>query len=397
MKKMEIDNNNGFSKTLNPTPLCKSQIRPLRVADILGEEEDEDEEEEYGGCKALQNFDMNGIGSRRRDCSSARPCSSPRRIIARFLAALWPARERKLLVGTQKREEEVGELGGGSVHTTCSMNVPSGCDSHIPGLESQDSGRCRRESRAASFNLGIACGLLYLIGASKNEITKMVEVRKQVEILLQNIRDELQKNDSPFKPSQPSDYLAYSINNFRESSNSHTQHSPQTNFMGTTSYVIPESETILQCNGSTECTMHEVEQECRLAEMDELEAELEAELELLQLHLDTKNPIELPQQQRLTVKAVVEVIDPQEVCTEELHTGVRPIELERKLHELLELRQQERIKELEDALECAKQKLGEKEAEVSWWKDTARLISQHIPERSRTVFQHYPETFHSLR
>ncbi|PON99227.1 Myosin heavy chain-related protein [Trema orientale] len=397
MKKMETHNNNGFSKTLNPTPLCKSQIRPLRIADILVEEEDEDEdeEEEYGGWKALRNFDMNGIGSRRRDRSSARPCSSPRRIIARFLAALWPARERKLLIGTQKMEEGVGELGGGSVHTTCSMNVPSGCDSHIPALEGQDSGRCRRESRDASFNLGIAFGLLYLIGASKNEITKMVEVRKQMEILLQNIRDELQKNDSPFKPSQPSDHLAYSINNFRESSNSHTQLSPQTNFIGTTSYMIPESETILQCSGSTERTMHEAEQECRLSEMDELEAELEAELERLQLHLDTENPVELPQQQRLTVKAVV--IDPQEVCTEELHTGVRPIELERKLHELLEFRQQERIKELEEALECAKQKLGEKEAEVSWWKDTARLISQHIPERSRTVSLHDPETFHSLR
>lgn len=92
-----------------------------------------------------------------------------------------------------------------------------------------------------------------------------------------------------------------------------------------------------------------------------------------------------------------EVIDPQDVCTEEVHTGVRPIELERKLHELLELRQQERIKELEEALECAKHKLSEKELEVSWWKDTARLISQHIPECSRIVSQHDQETFHSLR
>lgn len=92
-----------------------------------------------------------------------------------------------------------------------------------------------------------------------------------------------------------------------------------------------------------------------------------------------------------------EVIDLQEVCIEELHTGVRPIELERKLHELLELRQQERIKELEEALECAEHKLSEKELEVTWWKDTSRLISQHIPECSRIVSEHDPETFHSLR
>ena len=146
--------------------------------------------------------------------------------------------------------------------------------------------------------MGVACGLLYVIGASKNEITKMVEVRRQMEMLLQNIRDELHKNNSPFKSIEPSDNLAYSANDF--SSNSKSQVSPQINFTGSTSYVIPESDTILEFNDSSERITHEQEQ--RLVEMDELEAELEAELERLQLHWDTEHPLELRQQQSLTVK-----------------------------------------------------------------------------------------------
>ncbi|RZR84865.1 hypothetical protein BHM03_00011768 [Ensete ventricosum] len=62
------------------------------------------------------------------------------------------------------------------------------------------------------------------------------------------------------------------------------------------------------------------------------------------------------------------------------YRGVSARELERRLHELLETRQQERIAELESALECAERKLREKESEVCWWKDTARLVSQHKSE-----------------
>lgn len=128
--------NNGLSKTLNPTPLPYPQNPHLRIADILAEEE----EEEYGRCETPGNFDMNGAGDRQRDGFTGRQCSSARRIIARCLAALWPARERKLFIGNEKREERVGELGGGSVATTCSINVPNGGDSPVLAPESENSG-----------------------------------------------------------------------------------------------------------------------------------------------------------------------------------------------------------------------------------------------------------------
>lgn len=65
--------------------------------------------------------------------------------------------------------------------------------------------------------------------------------------------------------------------------------------------------------------------------------------------------------------------------------GVCPLELERRLHELLEMRQEERIKALESALQCAMEKLHENQRELSWWKDTARLVFHKIPLHSSSL------------
>lgn len=59
------------------------------------------------------------------------------------------------------------------------------------------------------------------------------------------------------------------------------------------------------------------------------------------------------------------------------YSGVSAIELERKLHELLHARQQERIAELESTLKCVERKLVEKEIEARRWKDAARVASQN--------------------
>jgi hypothetical protein len=52
-------------------------------------------------------------------------------------------------------------------------------------------------------------------------------------------------------------------------------------------------------------------------------------------------------------------------------------ELERRLHELLQWRHEERIAELETALERARKRLQEKEREVCWWRNTAKLVTRH--------------------
>lgn len=57
--------------------------------------------------------------------------------------------------------------------------------------------------------------------------------------------------------------------------------------------------------------------------------------------------------------------------------GVSAVELERRLHELLHQRNQERIEELEAALRRAEKRLFEKEMEASLWKDTAKMAFRH--------------------
>lgn len=59
--------------------------------------------------------------------------------------------------------------------------------------------------------------------------------------------------------------------------------------------------------------------------------------------------------------------------------GVSPYELERKLHQVAETRQQERIAELESALEQAEKLLQEKEMEICWWKEHAKTLDpKHV-------------------
>jgi polyribonucleotide nucleotidyltransferase len=68
-----------------------------------------------------------------------------------------------------------------------------------------------------------------------------------------------------------------------------------------------------------------------------------------------------------------EVVEDEDYDDEAEYNGVNAVELERRLHELLHQRNQERIEELELALKRAEKKLVEKEMEVSMWKDTAKL------------------------
>lgn len=67
--------------------------------------------------------------------------------------------------------------------------------------------------------------------------------------------------------------------------------------------------------------------------------------------------------------------------------GVSSLELERRLHELLHMKQQERIEELEYALECAKRNLVEKEIEICQLRDHASLASPHKDENPISIKQ----------
>jgi TATA-binding protein-associated factor Taf7 len=65
------------------------------------------------------------------------------------------------------------------------------------------------------------------------------------------------------------------------------------------------------------------------------------------------------------------------------HGGVSARALERRLHELLQRRQQDRIVQLEAALDGAQRRLQEREREVVWWRDAAKLVSHRRDESRR--------------
>ncbi|XP_057467671.1 protein POLAR LOCALIZATION DURING ASYMMETRIC DIVISION AND REDISTRIBUTION-like isoform X2 [Actinidia eriantha] len=312
-------------------------------------------------------------------------CLSPRSLISRWLSE---SKGRKIVeVRSQKVERETRRevVRERNEEERCSTNGLSGngqfssCVSELKGesgLSRVSAAQCTKED---SFNLAVGFGLFYLLAASKSELNKMVELRTEMELLLQNAKEEFrnQSREIVLKPSESNEIHACSTTDTQESLSSNGRVSLQSLL----SKYPADSETTELCDQSITCKASR--QEKCMEGIDQLEAELEAELERLQLHLDTGDTFENPKQERLEV-TVEDLIDHQEAGTEE-HFGVPPNELERRLHELLESRQQERINELEAALERVNQMLCEKEKEVSWWKDTARLVSKHVTNTSPLI------------
>ncbi|KAI4379865.1 hypothetical protein MLD38_006108 [Melastoma candidum] len=243
-------------------------------------------------------------------------------------------------------------------------------------------------NKESAVNLGVACSLFYLAAASKNELEKMKELRIEMRAFLQEIKAELNRKHHAREPGgevvvveSPRSCLTDAVTTVNCSSRR-------------TPFVVAEEESIVRDRPSGS---GETRQDC-IREMEWLEAELEAELARLQLHLDPDIPSEQgPEYHAAEVgfgeiqaedldratsgrTSMGEGMNPLDVGDPESQGGVPAIELERKLHELLQSRQEERIKELETALECYKHELHDTDRELSWWRDTAMMLSQYAKE-----------------
>ncbi|XP_031279621.1 protein POLAR LOCALIZATION DURING ASYMMETRIC DIVISION AND REDISTRIBUTION-like [Pistacia vera] len=299
-------------------------------------------------------------------------------VVSRWFSRFRAAKFKKISGQVEKREQDV------TSDDKCSTDLLNGGDSPCMDPQNHQSG-CPTEP---SFNMGVGCYLLYLIAASKTEHDKMMELRTQMEMLLQDAKKELEAKDTladPFKFTSVFPNSTIDVREGVESSYDHSLHNSKT------SYVLPVSPTIMMCDQSSDCDTPKSEQ-CPKG-MDPLEAELEAELERFLLQHPQQQSIEVTFNDTDTAKSqsfssgevINPEIDPQEEECTEVDYGIPPYELERRLHEVLEGRQQEQITELEAALECARHKLCEKDIEITWWKDTAKLLSQHIPANSRPI------------
>ncbi|ONK60448.1 uncharacterized protein A4U43_C08F18580 [Asparagus officinalis] len=229
-----------------------------------------------------------------------------------------------------------------------------------------------------SFNQGIGMGLVFLMVNSASEFNKMKELRKQMEVLLKEIKGEMRRKNEASSYSVSHNYTVLSA--------SHCWGDE------ITSNPISSQDAAYS---DEKCACETNYEKSRCLKINQLEEELEVELERLQRKTEEGSSV-LTREQNIEVESMnidhsesssanfVEAInEPKQEATRD-HNGVCPLELERRLHELLETRQQERIAELETALECAEGKLQEKETEICWWRDTARLVSKH-KEVTRTL------------
>lgn len=137
--------------------------------------------------------------------------------------------------------------------------------------------------------------MLYLIAASRNELGKMAELRKEMEMLLQNVNGVLQSKDALLKPLKQSDALACSITDVQEVSSSHSHLSIHPK----TPYVQPESKSGMVHERFLEYNINEQDESAE--EINELQAEFEVELERLQLYLDSKAAFEDAQEETVKV------------------------------------------------------------------------------------------------
>ncbi|CAN0907372.1 Protein POLAR LOCALIZATION DURING ASYMMETRIC DIVISION AND REDISTRIBUTION [Linum grandiflorum] len=392
---LSVPNNSSSS----PAAAAASH-RPLRISDILASSHDEDDQPEeepfFIRRRSVGMGEGNFLEGRhhRNSSSSSYHCSSPCRVVSRWLSWMKRAKTKRIsakssrieVVGSSRAEaEECKDSAAVVMQPRCSMKGLNDGSSDenvfaffaIMSASSGDSISSRQE---VSFNTGIGCYLLYLVAATRNELDRINAARLEMETLLQNTKRHRRSAD---RDDDVDDILFdFSAGKAKE----HHELEPQvsTELHMNNSYALPASS---DSQDSVNCEVAKRE-ECMEDMKKHLEVELEAELQLLQVQLDRDKLMERSQLLRVrneddcstssrTYSMISssseegEVIVFPEQGEEEGQSGFSPYELERRLHQVLESRQEEEIRELEAALESMKQKLEVKEMEVAWWKAAA--------------------------
>ncbi|KAF8776014.1 hypothetical protein HU200_003977 [Digitaria exilis] len=188
-------------------------------------------------------------------------------------------------------------------------------------------GKKKPEEELVSMNLGLGASLVLLLSKSAVELNKMVELRAQMEALLPLLKVKTKATDNTSSRRRVVD---------RGDANK-------------------EDGEVVNGNNADEEEVDDDEEEYEEAEEEEEEDEEEEE----RYDEDGMSPP---------------------------HGGVSARALERRLHELLQKRQQERIVELESALDTAQRRLHEKEREVVWWRDAAKLVTHRRDEQQSRRF-----------
>lgn len=285
-------------------------------------------------------------------------------------------------------------------------------------------GKKKPEEELVSMNLGLGASLVLLLSKSAVELNKMVELRAQMEALVSEIRQAAQWKEKETRPAA-------------STTSQDSNGSSATTTVVKDPIAFPAAEADAASNSSRTAAADNAASGRAAAVMDLMEAELQIELSRMQrersgnMRIAPTEGLELP---LLKVKTKASALAPDsssrsccgvdvgdggkrdgevdgnadeeeeeyeeaeeeeeeedgdevydEDGTSPPHGGVSARALERRLHELLQKRQQERIVELESALDSAQRRLHEKEREVVWWRDAAKLVSHRRDESRRFV------------
>eukprot|EP01018_Ginkgo_biloba_P014157 Gb_19929 [translate_table: standard] len=246
------------------------------------------------------------------------------------------------------------------------------------------------------FNFGLGFGVMFMVTSSKNEIEKLRELLKETESLVKNLQQEINRRDL-CASSQIVHTANNSISGCHQDTNEETKkRKDEVGFGSQSSSASLAAEISTEEYDGSAHSIITTETMSRHSGMAQLEAELEAELERMQLDLTDGRS---EQGSFAGIEMMDTIVDNVDSSTSEIpgkksnherenvcggNYSVSPIELEKRLHQLLQKRQEEHIAELEADLKSTENKLLDKEKELSWWKECVWQLSVK-PSRATTT------------
>lgn len=265
---------------------------------------------------------------------------------------------------------------------------------HVEGKKLNDAdivGQYERSQGALWFTYGVGIGVMFMIASGKCEIDKLTLLLHQTIGLVHELKRQLDERENSLQNNEMPKGCHGEIYTYQQE-----QLDADADWKLEKEYPNPVG-TPFQDNESAGSVITD-EPAQHVTGMVDPEAELQAELEYIQmdfLHTNSKLQRKLSGFSELT-NSSVDMVEG-ELCADGLpgqwssadktpsepleishvdEYGVSPYELDRRLHDLLEKQQEDRISELEVELKSTETKLHVKERELQHWKEQVRCLAE---------------------
>ncbi|KAI5056250.1 hypothetical protein GOP47_0028068 [Adiantum capillus-veneris] len=261
---------------------------------------------------------------------------------------------------------------------------------HVSKMSRASTASCvpKLQLRDPSLNVGVGAGALFMLINCQEEMKKLYKTVEETESLVQELKQALQRHGEDLE--------------------SHHGHSVEDKFCPRESSCTDKKCTGQQPILTRNCRMDGLLEERVPAmggmvkdQMAALAAELEAELELMELNMKTEESLPFDAGEvsskggsnsyysDTSSHGMLEgsgIGRPSaQLAASQMDYGVSAIELDRRLREVLEAQQEDRILELEQLLEETKAKLLAKEQEIFCWKNHVHSLTNLLQPHSKVT------------